>query len=93
MDSAMIGKIQKAKEYAEQPERMQFVSFKVDFEGENSTHQVIFNEGNWECGCSFFKSRGFCSHTMALQRVLGKMLTAHNKEEMPEQKVVEASAE
>ncbi len=80
MDSAMIGKIQKAKEYAEQPERMQFLSFKVEFQGENSPHTVSFNEGEWTCTCSFFHSRGFCSHTMALQRALGKMLTLHNDE-------------
>lgn len=88
MDSAVIGKIQKAKEYAEQPERMQFKHFEVHFEGENSTHVVNYKEGEWTCTCSFFNTRGFCSHTMALQRVLGKMLTS--TEENP---VVEAAAE
>ena len=80
MDSAVIGKIQKAKEYAEQPERMQFVSFNVRFDGENSPHTVTFNEGEWNCTCSFFGARDFCSHTMAIQRVIGKMLTAHSEE-------------
>lgn len=74
MDSAMIGKIQKAKEYAEQPELMQFASFNVDFQGENSTHKVTFNEGAWSCTCSFFKTHNCCSHSMALERALGKML-------------------
>lgn len=83
MDSAVIGKIQKAKEYAEQPERMQFSSFEVHFDGENSTHVVKFEEGDWKCTCSFFAARGYCSHTMALQRVLGKMLTSYNSEDAP----------
>ena len=84
MDSAVIGKIQKAKEYAEQPERMQFKQFEVHFEGENSTHVVNYKENAWTCTCSFFNTRGFCSHTMALQRVLGKMLNATEDENMPE---------
>lgn len=75
MDSAMIGKIQKAKEYAEQPELMQFTSFQINFHGENNTHHVSYDAGKWNCNCGFFQSRGFCSHTMALERVLGKMLT------------------
>lgn len=74
MDSAMIGKIQKAKEYAEQPELMQFKSFDIHFQGENSAHTVSYHDGAWNCECGFFQSRGFCSHTMALERVLGKML-------------------
>ncbi|NDJ87417.1 MAG: hypothetical protein GYB66_16185 [Chloroflexi bacterium] len=74
MDSAMIGKIQKAKEYAEQPELMQFTSFEVEFRGENNVHKVSLNNGEWGCTCSFFHSHGYCSHTMALERVLDKML-------------------
>ena len=89
MDSAVIGKIQKAKEYAEQPERMQFSSFEVRFEGENSTHVVTFSEGEWGCTCSFFGARNYCSHTMALQRVLGKQLTSYSTEEVPAELAIE----
>lgn len=74
MDSAMIGKIQKAKEYAEQPELMQFASFTINFHGENSVHNVTYNDGVWTCTCSFFQSHDCCSHTMALERALGKMI-------------------
>ena len=74
MDSAMIGKIEKAKRYAEQPELMQFESFSLQFQGGNSTHHVTFNQGEWDCTCEFFQSRDVCCHTMALERVLDKML-------------------
>lgn len=93
MDSAVIGKIQKAKEYAEQPERMQFTAFSVRFDGENSPHTVNFTEGNWDCSCSFFAARGFCSHTMAIQRVVGKMLTAYSDEDDATPAAVEAALE
>ena len=33
MDSGMIGKIQKSKRYAEEPERVRFEQFQVSFEG------------------------------------------------------------
>ncbi len=77
MDSGMIGKIQKAKMYAEQPERIRFESFLVTFEGTNNNHQVMLKNENWNCTCDFFKTRGVCSHTMALEKIFGKMLPEH----------------
>lgn len=74
MDSGMIGKIQKAKRYAEQLDRIRFDAFKVNIEGDNSGHLVSYSEGQWSCDCGFFASRGVCSHTMALERILGVML-------------------
>jgi hypothetical protein len=70
----MIGKIQKAKRYAEQLDRIRFDAFKVNIEGDNSGHLVSYSEGQWSCDCGFFASRGVCSHTMALERILGVML-------------------
>jgi hypothetical protein len=75
MDSGMIGKIQKAKLYAEEPERICFEQFRVTVEGENSRHTVSFDQGAWQCTCNFFSTRGVCSHTMALERLLGVMLS------------------
>lgn len=74
MDYGMIGKIEKAKRYAEQRDRIQFLSFNVAFNGENSKHTVNFENGTWTCTCNFFQTRGVCSHTMALERVLEGML-------------------
>jgi hypothetical protein len=74
MDSGMIGKIQKAKLYAEEPERIRFEQFEVVFQGTNSQHKTSFNRGEWRCTCNFFATRGVCSHTMAMERVLGVML-------------------
>lgn len=77
MDYGMIGKIEKAKFYAAEPERFNFDSFSVRIEGDNGQeHHVNYDSGKWGCDCSFFQTRGFCSHTMALERVLGQMITA-----------------
>ncbi|MBN1400511.1 MAG: hypothetical protein JXA74_06720 [Anaerolineae bacterium] len=74
MDSGMISKIQKAKMYAEEPERVTFQTFRVTFQGEHSSYQVSYEQGTWSCGCLFFQQRGVCSHTMAMERLLGPML-------------------
>ena len=74
MDYGMISKIDKAKRYAEQRDRIKFLSFNVTFDGENNPHMVSYNNGQWDCDCSFFRSRGVCSHSMALERILAGML-------------------
>ncbi len=74
MDSGMIGKIQKSKRYAEEPERIRFEEFRVTFQGTNSKHRVSYAAGTWNCTCNFFAGRGVCSHTMALERLLGVSL-------------------
>ena len=74
MDYGMIGKIEKAKRYAEERDRIQFKSFEAKFAGENNAHTVAFADGVWKCDCDFFLSRGVCSHTMALERILADML-------------------
>jgi hypothetical protein len=73
MDYGMIGKIEKAKRYAEQRDRIRIDSLSITFEGENNGHTVHLRESNWECDCDFFQSRGRCSHTMALERILDGM--------------------
>jgi hypothetical protein len=70
MDSGMIGKIEKAKRYAEERNRIKFESFTATFEGENNPHTVTFKEDKWSCDCDYFMTRGVCSHTMALERIL-----------------------
>ena len=76
MDYGMIGKIEKARRYAEQTDRIQFEQFTVTFSGDNNPHSVMYAEGSWHCDCNFFASRGVCSHTMAMERILGPMLAA-----------------
>ena len=73
LDSGMINKFQKAKMYADEPERIHFKDFRVEFDGNHSPHTVEFHEGHWKCDCDYFAHHSTCSHTMALDRVLGVM--------------------
>ncbi len=74
MDYGMIGKIEKAKIYAEERDRIQFETFRVNIQGNNSAHIVTYNNGTWECDCAFFASRSVCGHSMAMERVLDNMV-------------------
>ncbi len=75
MDYGMIGKIEKAKRYAEERSRITFTQFSVTFEGENNDHTVNYQDGEWQCNCDFFQTRGRCSHTMALEMILEDMVS------------------
>jgi hypothetical protein len=70
----LIGKVQKAKQYAQEPERIRFTSLSVEFHGENGDHRVTYDNGRWHCTCHFFEGWGICCHTMALERILGVMV-------------------
>ena len=74
MNSSLIGKIEKAKRYAQEQGRVTFDEFSVTFKGENDVHTVAFQRGHWRCECDFFAERQLCSHTMALEKILGAML-------------------
>jgi hypothetical protein len=73
--SSLIGKIEKAKRYAQQPERVKINNFESNFKGENNDYMTGFTDGKWHCTCSFFSQMGVCSHTMALQRIMRPMLS------------------
>lgn len=75
MDYGMIGKLEKAKRYAQERGRVHFHSFNVSMDGENNSHHVTFQDGTWNCDCDFFQSRGRCSHTMALEIILEGMIS------------------
>jgi hypothetical protein len=74
MDYGMIGKIEKAKIYAEERERIEFEAFQVNIQGDNDKHTVGYNKGTWTCDCAYFASHAVCGHTMAMERVLKDMV-------------------
>ena len=74
MQSSLIGKIEKAKRYAQETDRITFTELSVNFRGENGTHDTGYNQEGWHCTCDFFSHWGLCCHTMALEKVLANML-------------------
>ena len=74
MQSSLIGKIEKANRYAQETERVTFNEFSVNFRGEHDHYTTEYKDGKWHCSCHFFSSWGVCSHTIALEKILGNML-------------------
>jgi hypothetical protein len=79
MDSGMIGKIEKAKRYAQERRRFHFEAFTVTIDGENNSHRVQYKDNQWTCDCEFFRTHTLCTHTMALEEVLKDMLPIPEK--------------
>jgi hypothetical protein len=76
VNSSVIGKIEKAKRYARERDRMRFSALSVHFRGENDEHEVSFADDKWHCTCEFFAGHSTCAHSMALEHVLEGMLPA-----------------
>jgi hypothetical protein len=47
MNASVIGKIEKAKRYAEEKVRVTFDSFVPKFRGENGDHRLEYGKGTW----------------------------------------------
>ena len=69
MRSSLIGKIEKARRYAQEPGRVTLNNLAADFHGENQDHKVAYMDGKWSCTCDFFGQWETCSHVMALQEM------------------------
>ena len=74
MDYSMIGKIQKAKEYAEEPERVTFNTLAVEFSGYNNSYTLSLGPDGWHCTCPGFEKYAICPHIMTLERLFDSML-------------------
>ncbi|MBI2941702.1 MAG: hypothetical protein HYY04_14825 [Chloroflexi bacterium] len=83
MHSSMIGKIEKARRYAQEPDRLSLTGFKATFQGEHDRYAVEYDDGTWRCNCHFFPTWGVCSHTMAIERILGGRLAKPPAEAAP----------
>lgn len=88
MDYAMIGKLEKSKFYAEEPERVTFNSFTAIFRGDNNTYTISLSAEGWDCSCPGFRDHGMCPHIMAMERILGPMLKRAPMPYAPGQNVV-----
>ncbi len=74
MNSSMIGKIEKARRYAEERQRFRFSAFTTRVLGDHRSHELSYRDGTWDCTCAYFPAHGTCSHAMAMERILEGML-------------------
>ncbi len=77
MNSGMIGKIDKAHRYAQEPDRMKLTTLSASFHGSHDEYLVSLDDRGWHCTCHTFEAHVLdsCSHVMAAQLVLGPMLS------------------
>jgi hypothetical protein len=88
MDYGMIGKIEKAKLYAAEPQRVTLNSLVVEFRGSNNSYRVTLSPDGWDCTCPGFRSHGICPHIMALEKLFRPMLKRAPLPYAPGQNVV-----
>jgi hypothetical protein len=77
MNSGMIGKIDKAHRYAQEPERIRIGALTAEFEGSHDHYDVSLTEHGWHCSCHTFEAHVLdsCPHIMAAQQILAPMLS------------------
>ena len=74
MHISLIGKVEKANRYARELDRITIERLSLTFRGDNDTHHVGLDAGQWRCTCHYFESWGSCVHLLTLQKVFGVML-------------------
>ncbi len=74
MDTSMINKIQKAKEYAGQPERATFNTLTVEFRGDNNSYHTELGNDGWSCSCPGFQKYAICPHIMSLEKLFKPLI-------------------
>lgn len=70
IDSSLVRKMEKAKDYAVQADRVKLNSCSIKFRGDHSDHDVTYEAESWRCTCEYFSGHGTCSHTMAVEMKL-----------------------
>ena len=68
-NSGMIGAVWKAMQYRSEPDRISRNERGWILQGNHREHQLIYEDGSWQCDCDFFGSHGVCSHTMTMERI------------------------
>ncbi|MDP1715357.1 MAG: hypothetical protein Q8L41_11500 [Anaerolineales bacterium] len=74
MDYGLIGKLEKAKRYAEDRKRFRFNQFDLTFHGDNNDHHVTYDNGIFTCDCEFYLTHRRCGHSMALEILFKDMI-------------------
>lgn len=74
MYSSLISMVEKAKRYADEPDRITIRDLAIDFRGNNGSHTVSLRGDDWNCECDHFQAHALCAHVMTLQRLFGTHL-------------------
>jgi hypothetical protein len=88
MDYGMISQIEKARLYAEEPQRVTFKTLRASFKGDNNSYTITLDGPAWHCTCPGFATHHICPHIMAMERLLRPMLKIDPVPYAPGQNVV-----
>jgi hypothetical protein len=83
MHSDLIGKIEKARHYAQEPQRFTIDALSASFQGGNHDHAITLKNHEWACDCSGFHRHRTCAHVMALQKLFLPMLSEEARADAP----------
>ena len=72
MDSRLISKLDKARRYADEPERVTVHDFAVTFRGDHATHEISSHAGKSHCTCAEFSRTGDCAHVVAVRYMFAR---------------------
>jgi len=67
---ALIKKINKAKRYANEPNRFVIKRDKALIKTDHGLRELNYTKKDWHCNCDFFKDNNICSHKIALEEFL-----------------------
>lgn len=70
----MINKIQKAKQYEHELDRVTFHSLALEFRGDNDSYTLTMGADGWSCSCPGFSKYGICPHIMSIEKMFKPML-------------------
>lgn len=72
MFSDRIGKIQKARLYALEPERFTVSGESVSVRGDHGDYILTRqDDGGWACTCGYYRRHRWCAHTLAYEWYAG----------------------
>ncbi|MGQ9518188.1 MAG: hypothetical protein ACUVT1_13050 [Anaerolineae bacterium] len=71
MFSDRIGKIQKARLYALEPERFTVDGEVVIVRGDHGSYILSKQAGEWACTCGYYRRHHWCAHTLAYEWLAG----------------------
>jgi hypothetical protein len=70
MQSTIVTKAEKARRYAQEPDRLRINAIEATFEAGGGRHVLKLGDGGWTCDCEFGQANGVCPHAEAASRML-----------------------
>lgn len=70
----LIKKVEKAKKYLSEPQRFSRKDSKIELQSEHGIRNMSFINDEWNCSCDFYKEYGICSHAIATQEIVDKLI-------------------